>query len=58
METLTVKTSGLELIWSKTTELRWFRPPGASDNEMRLEQAWVNGIGQVKWRPIEIVFAD
>lgn len=58
MERLTIKASGPESVWSATMGLRWFHPPGVSDNEKRLEQAWVNGVGEVEWRPIETVLAD
>jgi hypothetical protein len=44
--------------WSPTMRLRWFRPPGCGDAEMRLEQLWERITGERSWRPVETIFAD
>jgi hypothetical protein len=37
-------------MWTATPQLRWFRPPGGNDNDIRLEQLYERITGERSWR--------
>jgi hypothetical protein len=47
-----------ELYWSCTSRLRWFRPPGGSDNDLQLQQLWERVTGERAWRIVPTCLAD
>jgi hypothetical protein len=46
-----------ESYWKPTPRLRWFRPDGGNDNDIRLQQLFERGL-QSEWRDVPTVFAD
>ena len=44
--------------WHPTMQLRWCRPKGGSDNDIRLEQLWERISGERHWRPLHTVLED
>ena len=47
-----------QMSWSQTMQLRWYRPQGGNDYDMRLEQLWERITGERQWRPIQTVLED
>lgn len=45
-------------LWSATGELRWYRPKGGSDNDIRLEVLWERATGERQWRPVQTMMED
>lgn len=39
-------------MWVCTNQLRWFRPHGGDDNDLRLEQLWERTTGERTWRVV------
>lgn len=46
------------LMWSATPELRWFRPAGGNDTDIRLEQLYERVTGERAWRLVPTCLAD
>lgn len=40
------------MMWRLTGELRWRRPKGGNDNDLRLEQLWERVTGEREWRVV------
>ena len=45
-------------MWKPTGELRWFRPKGGNDNDIRLEQLWERVTGERRWRVVQTILED
>lgn len=41
--------------WHPTMQLRWYRPAGRDDNDIRLEQLWERITGERSWRPVQTI---
>ena len=58
---MAINTDALEieaLYWRPTGEMRWFRPPGASDHEKELQVLWERVTGERAWRTVPTCLAD
>ena len=45
--------------WLCSSNLRWYRPKGASVNELTLQQAWVvRETNEIEWRGIPLVLEE
>lgn len=44
--------------WHPTMQLRFYRPKGGNDTDVRLEQLWERVTGERHWRPVQTLFAD
>jgi hypothetical protein len=42
-------------MWRPAPRLRWYRPKGGSDNDMRLEQMWERISGEQSWRTVQTI---
>ena len=47
-----------EVLWKATGEVRWYRPPGGTDADIRLEQLYERVTGERDWRPVRTVLED
>jgi len=47
-----------EAMWIATPRLRWFRPKGGGDADLRLEQLYERVTGERQWRPVPTCLAD
>lgn len=46
------------MLWKATGEIRWYRPRGGSDSDIRLEQLWERVTGERDWRPVPTILED
>jgi hypothetical protein len=47
-----------QMMWKPTTELRYFRPKGGDDTDIRLEALWERVTGERRWVPVKTVLED
>lgn len=46
------------MMWKPTGEMRYFRPRGCNDNDIRLEVLWERATGERTWRPVPTILED
>lgn len=46
------------LMWKPSGELRFYRPKGGNDMDIRLEQLWERVTGERSWRPVRTILED
>ena len=46
------------MFWRPCGELRWHRPKGGTDNDIRLELLWERVTGERQWRLIPTILED
>lgn len=44
--------------WHPTMQLRFYRPKGGNDTDIRLEQLWERITGERTWRLVQTILAD
>lgn len=58
---MSIDIEGAELegfLWKPTGELRWYRPRGGNDNDIRLEVLWERATGERQWRIVQTILED
>ena len=54
-----IEAADLEMMmWKPTGEMRYYRPRGGNDNDLRLELLWERVTGERNWRPVPTILED